>query len=330
MNELLKKKELNKNITTQQFIEDMDCLFENLKQVYGMYEYFGEEQFQRAKEEIIQCLQSETGDEGKTESNGGQIQTVDFEHALDLVRRALSFIKDGHFYIGKPSKPETRYPYAVRYGTFEGMDYIDCKKCYYDTPEEKQQLEEFAKLGKDYRNKEPLILDLRDNQGGSTVYIYDFLKDLIGEEPGYSLRFLQRSSALYRDYLKMRGIDWTPEQPEQWAEEFCPVVSNEKPIYVLMNEKTASAAEEGIAFLKNMENVTLVGNHTKGCVSCGNCFPIYLPHSHLEAYFGTGLLLYDGHRNIDAEGGFQGDMDYETFHRIMSNRPDAGSETVIG
>lgn len=303
MNELLKKKELNKNITTQQFIEDMDCLFENLKEVYGMYEYFGEEQFQRAKEEIIQ-----------------ELNPFDFDHALDLVRQALSFIKDGHFYIGKPGEPEIQYPYAVRYGTFEGVDYIDCKKCYYDTPEEKQQLEEFAKRGNDYRNKVPLILDLRDNQGGSTVYIYDFLKDLIGKEPGYSLRFLQRSSALYRDYLKMRGIDWVPEQPEEWTEELCPVVPNEKPIYVLINEKTASAAEEGIAFLKNMENVTLVGNHTKGCVSCGNCFPMYLPHSHLEAYFGTGLLLYDGHRNIDADGGFKGDIDYETFLRQVKGQ----------
>lgn len=42
-----------------------------------------------------------------------------------------------------------------------------------------------------------------------------------------------------------------------------------------------------------------------------------MPNSHFKAYFGTGLVLYDGDRNIDAEGGFFGDISFETFEKML-------------
>ena len=36
-------------------------------------------------------------------------------------------------------------------------------------------------------------------------------------------------------------------------------------MYVLIDEVTASAAEEGIDFLRNIENVSIVGKHSAGC-----------------------------------------------------------------
>ena len=68
---------------------------------------------------------------------------------------------------------------------------------------------------------------------------------------------------------------------------------------------------------KSIENVTVVGDHTAGRASCGNYLPIYMPNSHFKAYFGTGLVLYDGDRNIDAEGGFFGDISFETFEKML-------------
>ncbi len=45
MNQLFIKQELDSTITKEQFLEDMDCLFENLREAYGMYDYFGEDAF---------------------------------------------------------------------------------------------------------------------------------------------------------------------------------------------------------------------------------------------------------------------------------------------
>ena len=68
-----------------------------------------------------------------------------------------------------------------------------------------------------------------------------------------------------------------------------------------------------------MENVVLVGNHSASMGTCGNCLPIYLPHSHIRVYFGTGLLLYEGIGNVDADGGFKGDISYEDFENSFED-----------
>ena len=69
-----------------------------------------------------------------------------------------------------------------------------------------------------------------------------------------------------------------------------------------------------------MENVILVGSHSNGSFSCGNCISIYLPNSHLEVYFGTSALLYfldDKYVNIDSIGGFKGDISIEDFDKLI-------------
>ena len=45
---------------------------------------------------------------------------------------------------------------------------------------------------------------------------------------------------------------------------------------------------------------------------------IYLPHTHLPVHFGTGMVLYEKTRNIDAEGGFQADLSDEDFLRMIT------------
>lgn len=43
MNELLIKREINESISKDEFHSDILCLFENLEESYGLYEYFGKE-----------------------------------------------------------------------------------------------------------------------------------------------------------------------------------------------------------------------------------------------------------------------------------------------
>ena len=182
---------------------------------------------------------------------------------------------------------------------------------------EKQQLIKFSESGSEYKNDEPLIIDLRDNVGGSSTYIYDFLVRLLNSEDiGYSYKYHQKCSNLYLEWLKKENYDWNPLEESKEFEEFFDLIPNKKKIYVLINESTGSAAEEAIAYFKNIENVTIVGEHTNGSFSCGNCLDFYLPNSHLKVYFGTGLVLYNGNINIDAEGGFIGDIKYEDFTKL--------------
>ena len=304
MNEILIKKELNSNISKEEFFDDITCLIDVLRESYGMYEYFGDDLFLQAKENVKKYLEE---------------NTFSFDDALAFFKKELNFIKDGHFYIGKARNFKEAYDYAIKYGEFEGIPLIDCKKFYHNTEEEKVQLNEFASHAEDYKNDEPLIIDLRDNAGGSTIYIYDFLCNLMGCEVGYTLKAILKYSPLFLEYLKMINVEPDNEKEVEIIEETWEPTPNKKPIFVLFNEFSASASEEGIAYLRNIENVTTVGTHTAGCTSCGNCMKIYLPNSHLEVYFGTGFVLFDG-KNVDAEGGFQADISYEEFLEIIKSK----------
>ena len=136
---------------------NINVLFNVLKESYVMYEYYGDVMFEIAK------AQAE-------EKNA---QNFQLDRAIETLKKSLAFIKDGHFSIGPitTDSNEHIYNYAIRYDMFKGIPCIDCKKFYYDTSEEKRQLEEFVSKGMDYQNLEQFILDFRDNSGGSSEYI---------------------------------------------------------------------------------------------------------------------------------------------------------------
>lgn len=297
------KESINKLISKEEFIDDVYFFFECLKTTYGMYDYYGDSKFNEIKEELVNKIKL----------------NYSFDRALSLLSNAFSFIKDGHFRVGfQTPKKLPVFNYSIKYDNINGINLIDCKKFYYDNDAEKFQLEEFVKSAFKYKNNDSLIFDLRYNGGGSTEYIYEFLIQMFDlKEIGYNLKYMQKYSELFKAYLQNENIDWIPDNPNEYIDEKSPLIPNKKKIYVLINEYTASAAEEAIAYFKNIENTIIVGNHSKGAFSCGNCIEIYLPKSHIPIYFGTGIVLYDGYVNIDEEGGFSADISYEEFTKYI-------------
>lgn len=295
MERLLTKQELGRNVSAAEFRDDMECLFSVLEEAYGLYDYFGAEAFRKAKRRILEAP-----------------EPYEFDKAVSSVKRVFSdFIRDGHFRIG-PGAGGDSADFAVRETEYHGIPMIRCRKFWYDSPAEQVELERFAASYARYRNDTPLILDLRDNPGGSDVYIWEFLTGLFGKEPDYPCLYIQRYSPLFQAATgtQKKGI-------ESWESEGVRIPSPKR-IFVLVNEKTASSAESAVAYLKTCVNTVIVGTHTAGCFTCGNCITVYLPNSHLPVYFGTGMVLYEKTRNIDAEGGFGGDISFEEFHRMVT------------
>ena len=303
MLDLLTFQEEQINISKEEFIDDIDALFSELKKSYAGYEYFKEENFVSAKENILYKINEE----------------YQYASAKQYIKDTLlSFIKDGHFTFGlEESKTKKEYPYAYQRGTLLGLDYLDVKKFYYDTPEEKEQIDDFVFQAIELRKKDSFILDLRDNRGGFDQYIYDFIELLFGVTPDYPMKVIQKHSDTFIEFLKKERLD-TQFEIDKKIEEYESdggVIKNNKKIYVLFNENTASSGESALACFKTIENVVLVGEHSRGCFSFGNCMTIYLPHSKIPVYFGTGMVLYNKTQNIDAEGGFKGDISYLEFEK---------------
>ena len=298
MNPLLPKQEINYRVSRAEFLSDMDCLFDVLCDAYGLYEYFGRKAFAAAKAQIVKGV------------NNGEFDT---KKAISFAAAVFtSFIKDGHFRIGPGNETSLDPGFAVRHIDFHGIPMIQCRKFYSDTPEEEQELLRFSESYLLYRNTDPLIIDLRDNPGGSDIYIWNFIKGLYGVEPDYPCLFVQKYSELFRQ------ASGTDKQGTVTHESDGVIIKSQKPVYLWVNENTASSAESAVAYFRTAENVTIVGTHTAGCFSCGNCITIYLPNTHLPVYFGTGMVLYEKTKNIDAEGGFYPDLSSEDFLRMIS------------
>lgn len=300
MNQLLIKRALNHQVTKQEFCKDIECLFEVLRDSYGLYDYFGHKTFLTSKTEFFHRLDTED---------------FDLQTAIEQLKDVFSaFIRDGHFAINPNNIESEPSDFAIRHTTFHGIPMIQCRKFYADIPAEKAELEQFSSSFSYYQNDDPLIIDLRDNPGGSDCYIWDFLVGLFGIEPDYPCIFVQKYSQLFGEFadLEKRGIHSSESDGVR--------IKDKKQIYVLINERTASSGESAVAYLKTIANTVIVGTNTAGCFTCGNCMTIYLPYSHLPVYFGTGMVLYEKNRNIDAEGGFRGDITYEAFLKQIDNQ----------
>lgn len=303
--ELLQRREKNPAVTKENFLKDVHILFDELKNSYGGYEYFGAARFKEAEEEIVRRL------------------TVDFEpeQAVRVLREELAaFIYDGHFSVDgvpvfRPAREKApSFDYAVKQYEMDGIPVFDIKKFYYDNEEEKEQLEEFAASGVQYKDSPCLIFDLRGNGGGCDVYLWDFLCAMTGEEPDVPMDFLQKNSDTFLEYLKQEFGEMEPEGEEG----ILPEVEEEKSegnivktgqkIYVLVDRFVCSSGESAISYLKTLDGTILVGENSGGCYFCGNCMDIYLPNSGICVYYGTGRILYEGKRNIDEEGGFAPDI----------------------
>ena len=299
---LLTEHPLDPNISREDFREDVDCLFQILRESYGGYDHFGHENFLQVRDAVMADIAG----------------IFDFHAAVDGLRaRLMGLVKDGHFSVGAEKNESARFDFAVRRDEWNGIPVIDCKRFWYESEKERAELEGFAESGSQYRGDAPLILDLLDNPGGSDVYICDFIRNLFGVEPQYACRFIQRYSPLFREYLNRQGIPAPFKGAVKQRDEDNLPIHSRKPIYVLVNRGTCSSGESAVAYLKTVTSAVIVGERTGGAFSFGNCVRIWLPHSHLPVYFGTGMVLYEKTRNIDAEGGFRGDIAMEEFRKML-------------
>lgn len=301
---LLTKQPLDQTISKEEFAQDLDCLMGVLRDCYGGYDHFGPSRFLAARDAVLREMEMGYGFNSAVES---------------LKRHFYDVVKDGHFSIGETESEPGQFAYAVRYDEWNGIPVIDCKRFYCENEAERAELDGFVESAARYRSDDPLILDLRDNSGGSDTYIYDFMLGLFGVEPCYGCRFIQRYSPLLRTYLRREGFPVPFAGNVEVREDEAVPIESSKPIYVLFNERTFSSGESAVAYLKTVSSVVTVGEHTGGAFSFGNCLRIYLPNSHLPVYFGTGMVLYEKTRNIDAEGGFRGDISLEEFGMRMKS-----------
>ena len=191
-------------------------------------------------------------------------------------------------------------------------------------------IEEFSRSGGDAAESPVVILDLRGNYGGSSVFPLHWLDAFVGKG-GFTMSMARASYRLHsltmrEHYLALYGqdlgalesllggagddedgedagknfgrifLEWMRDPdgpawtlPGAWSsgEAFL----NENPVIVLTDGNIASAGEDFVAFLRNLENALFVGTNTSGTAVIGDNLTTPLPHSGITVYYGVMLSL---------------------------------------
>lgn len=150
-----------------------------------------------------------------------------------------------------------------------------------------------------------LVLDLRGNTGGEIIWaarIYSHLLDV----PRYFFRLpeeIRQQKQLYNNPKIRKWVDNRPKSDYQMVQPYTFTFKGK--IYVLVDGGSFSSSSILAANLKNLKNVTLVGEETggsKNIFTAGVHKSITLPHSQLLLKYGNIPAYFGDLSHIDGRG----------------------------
>lgn len=203
----------------------------------------------------------------------GSITLVDFTYSLNPKDKEVE--KDRTFlyqYKVEISNDLKIYHEEV----INGIKVIQINRFYPQNAEEELMLSNFTNSFEGVSGNMPVIIDLRFNPGGDSSYADAWAMNTFGISTILGNYFTA--------YLTEQG--WSESSFISQSP-----IKNDIPIYVLTSVVTASSAEGFSKFLRNIENVTIIGENTMGCQLVGNIKSFVLPHSQIGTSFGSALFM---------------------------------------
>ncbi|WP_313191410.1 S41 family peptidase [Sphingobacterium sp.] len=186
-------------------------------------------------------------------------------------------------------------------------------------------------------DSEALIIDVRANSGGTRDLLYEFAKYLVHPDSVYVVNITKQRGPIplpedYKKTLHNRFLYSFSELDKreqkvvtEFLKTFNPIYELDnkkysnyyfgllngqklakksfyynKPVYILANEKTFSAASVFVSVFKGIENIKIVGNTTDG--SSGNSEWFDLPNSKLFGKISTMVSFQNNGKTLDGYG----------------------------
>ena len=200
-------------------------------------------------------------------------------------------------------------------------------------------LKHFSESGLDLKNEKVIIIDLRGNQGGSSMWGEFWFENYTDVVPNTGMSSAERYSKFYlydmkafqengfesyfndvESLLKKYNEPKLNEEMNSWVEEMNQTiknkaydtwevdspkgewVNNENIIFVLIDKGIASSSEDFVNMLRTLDNVIFVGSNTSGCSEIGNVSKKFLPNSNILLYFGGELFINKNIESVDGVG----------------------------
>ena len=187
------------------------------------------------------------------------------------------------------------YEPDYRYLQENNITYISMRQ--FNEMEDGPLYKDFMQTGKQARDSELVIFDLRSNTGGNGESMYTWIKNFSKVSPQLTEARAQRNSAFFGKKPKSNYSAFS--KPNILSGKW---ISNDIPVIVLVDDYCASAGERALNLLTTMENVLVIGSNTDGCQLGGNSVSIFLPNSGIRCYIGTELCFVNDMTNLDCIG----------------------------
>lgn len=164
-----------------------------------------------------------------------------------------------------------------------------------------------------FMDTEGLILDLRDNGGGSTDNV-NKLASRFADQKRLAFTFVVKTGPGHDDFSEPAESYVEPAGAQQYT----------KPVVVLTNRSCYSATNSFVATMKAFPNVTVIGDWTGG----GGGIPssIELPNGWIVRYSATQTFLPDG---FNIEGGIPPDIRIDMTEVDRLNGKDSILERAL-
>jgi C-terminal processing protease CtpA/Prc len=212
---------------------------------------------------------------------------------------------------------------SYRYYEIDNIPILEVNCLCRVTPED-NTIEDFIEDSKKLKEKDNIIIDLRNNNGGSLISMEEWYEGFTGTKLRKDIvesgLYTNTSISLSKDKFESKKNEpddvkdkclekissyedeeyypgWSPIE----YEDFRPV-KNKANIFILVDKNTSSAAEFFTYYLKKLDNVTIVGTNTNGCMLTGNCNSTYLPNSNIPINISHKIYLNKNFTNIDGLG----------------------------
>lgn len=212
---------------------------------------------------------------------------------------------------------------SYNYYEIDGIPVLEVNSLCRMSPED-ESIEKFINDSRLLRDKEHIIIDLRNNTGGNTINVDNWYKGFTGKKLQKDIiesgLYTDTSIALSRnkfenkenekETVKEQCIDIITSYEDKpffpgWSpieySEFKPIENHVK-IYILVDKSTSSAAEFFAYYLRKLDNVLLIGTNTNGCTLTGNYNTAYLPNSQIKLHLSQKLYMNKNFENTDGIG----------------------------
>lgn len=167
----------------QNFAQDLDFIYEQIQENHPGIYYAGDPQFKQRAEQAYQkartALQTTITDEAALEKNEA------------IINEFIASFQDVHLAVGwyhqlqQQQLQQNQKPTPVNSGKI-GLDATDPKMAWISLPtfvlnkDQEKDLQEIFKQGEAIRNSQVIVLDLRGNMGGNSVYGRQVINFLFG------------------------------------------------------------------------------------------------------------------------------------------------------